>query len=343
MQVRFFNSRFILSVFILVLYHLKPTDAYAQKVSQFDSEPLLKQARISFESHDIQKAEIFLEQYIQEKKQAFPQGYTFGFEAATVAIENLDDKTSIEVVKKLKNDHLLPEDLMLREGIEAALLNAYTKSSLWSEGVQLIDEFQGREKTNFVLNATVLNFNRALASSGKNDEALHVSKQFFGDGAGVADQLKTAGYWMQQNAETAFMLNQPSNGLQILDNIEKISPEYFQANQISIIMLKVNILEQTAKYSEVAKQLALAHDLNQNGHSGSTSEQQLLEDRLKAYQRAGWLDDNYKANQVQVYRPTVSNKALGNYAFLVRLILVVVFLLPPLVIMFFAIKKRASK
>ncbi len=339
--------RVFLSILILAFFHVNLVAVYAQNASQYDSAPLLKQARISFESHDLQKGESLLEQWVQEERLAFPSGYTFGFDAASVAAENLDGQAAIEVITKLKDHFKLPEDLPLRQGVEAALLNAYIKAKQWSDGVQLVDEIQGEPKTNFVLNITVLNFNRALASSGKTNEAMRVSKQFFGGGTDVTDQVMPAGYWMQQNAETALMLNQQSNSLQILDNIEKTSPDYYRTNQIEIIMLKVSALENLAKFSEVARQLSMANDINQKDHPQlPPADQQLLQSRLKAYQRAGWLDDNYKTNQAQAYKPSPGSRPdpiIEKHFVLIRIIMLIVFLLPLPFFIFAAFKKRNSK
>jgi hypothetical protein len=142
------------------------------------------------------------------------------------------------------------------------------------------------------------------------------------------------------------MLNQQSNSLQILDNIEKTSPDYYRTNQIEIIMLKVSAFENLAKFSEVARQLSMANDINQKDHPQlPPANQQLLQSRLKAYQRAGWLDNNYKTNKAQAYMPVISGdkNGFGNHLFIIRLIIFTVLLPPPLTMIFLAIKKRASK
>lgn len=318
----------------------------AQSVSQFDSEPLLKQARANFETNYVEGGEKLLNQYIREKKQAFPSGYTFGLEAATVASENLNTDTAIEVINDLKNHCSHPEDLMLQEGIEAALLNVYSKAHRWSDGMKLIEEIQRIPKTNFILNMAVFDFNRALLSSGEIIKAALVSKTFIGDGSEMNDTVMPVGFWMQQAAETAFLLNQPSNGLQTLTRISQVSPDYYQSNKISILMEMVTALERLNKPSEVAEQLATAYNASQKGYPVTAADQDLLQNRLKTYQRAGWLDDNYKANPVQVSKPLPGprlDSLSKNHIVLIRTIMFIVFLLSPCLIFFFAFKKRQSK
>jgi hypothetical protein len=326
--------------FLILIFATYPLFEFAQKVSQYDTQPLLKQARLSFESHNLQEGESLLEEYIQTARQKFPMGYTFGFEAAEVADENLNDKEAVEVIKQIQKHYGLQSDLALRQGIDASLLKVYKKAGRWSDGTQLVNELVGEVKTNFILNITVLDFNRALASLGKTNEAVQVSKQYFGDGENVTDQVVPSGFWMQKNAETAFMLNQPDNSLQILNNIEKTSPEYYRTNQVAIILLKINALEQLAKYSEIARQLALANGLSQKGYPVTSADQKLLQYRLKAYQRAGWLDGNYKANQEQLY---IAPYPLNHRADIIRLIILCTVIFPPLVVLLVIIKRRIIK
>jgi hypothetical protein len=76
------------------------------------------------------------------------------------------------------------------------------------------------------------------------------------------------------------------------------------------------------------------------------ADQQLLQSRLKAYQRAGWLDDNYKTNQAQAYKPSPGSRPdpiIEKHFVLIRIIMLIVFLLPLPFFIFAAFKKRNSK
>lgn len=346
MEIDFYTWKkwpLFLWLLFLTLCHVTLTAALAQNDSQFDSEPLLKRARIIFETYNIREGENLLNQYIQEKRQAFPLGYTFGFEAAKVASENLDTATAIKVIGNLKRLYPRDDELMLREGIDAALLNLYTKTQHWSEGLKLIETIPSNQKTNFVINAAVFNFNRTLISIGKTNEAVAVSRGFLRDGAEMNDHVMPTGFWMRQAAETAFLSYNPSNALQILNKIEESSAEYYSSNRIGILMEKVTALEQLSKPSEIAKQLSLAYDLQQQGHPATAAEQGLLQNRLKAYQRAGWLDDNNNVNAIQAFKPLPGPRPLPAFETSIkpiRVVMLVAFLLTPLVIGFLAVKKR---
>ncbi len=264
----------------------------AEKIYQYDTEPLLKQGRLSFEAGDIEQGESSLELYIRNKSLEFPDGITFGYEAAKVAGENLTSKAAIEVIERLRSRYLKADDEIMRWGIEAVLIDCYMKERLWAEGIEIIAQYRAVEKTNFLVNGAVFSFSRALASFGKTNEAIKVANDFFGDGKHVNDRVMPTGFWLEQNAQTAFIAQQYSNGLNMLDSIQQNFPEYYRSNLLGIVLRRVGVLEKLGHYSQVATQLQSAKNLLDDPNF-PVSDLRLLTNKLDAYKESGWLDDDF--------------------------------------------------
>lgn len=318
--------------------------ACGQIFSQFDSEPLLAQARLCFSAGDNSKGEFLLFEYIKEKRRVFPQGYTFGLEACTAVADVLSAQAAISVIQRVRDVLQKPEDAALRAGVEAALLNCCTKFQRWDEGLQLIRELQFCPKTNFVLNVAVLDFSRMLVEAGKTNEVSRVLKQFYETANETRDGVMPAGFWAHRAAETALSINQPSNSVELLGKIEVHSPEYYNSNAISIHLLEISGYEKLSRIADVAKKLSLCHELKQKGYFVSAPDEDALKLLLEAYRRAGWLDTNYRANSAQVYVPR--NPALiGRYpkVMVVRSVIIMMVLAPVVVIVLIGLRRRVQR
>lgn len=318
--------------------------ACGQNFSQFDSEPLLAQARNHFSAGDNGKGEVLIFEYIREKRRAFPQGYTFGLEACTAVADLLNEQAAFSVIRRVRDGLHKPEDAALRAGVEAALLNCCTKFQRWDEGLQLIHEFQFLPKTNFVLNVAVLDFSRMLVEAGKTNGVLRVLREFYENVNETRDGVMPAGFWAHRAAETALSINQPSDSVAFLEKIKFHSPEYYNSNAISIHLLEVSGYDKLSKNAEVAKKISLCYELKKNGYFVSAPEEDTLKHLLEAYRRAGWLDANYRANPTQVYVPR--NPTLGGSypkVTVVRTVVIMMALAPVVVIALFGLRRRVQR
>ncbi len=342
-NLRIWNPLFASLVFVVWIL-CGSLAACGQNFSQFDSEPLLAQARHHFSAGDNGKGEVLIFEYIREKRRVFPQGYTFGLEACTAVADVLNEQAAFSVIRRVRDGLHKPEDAALRAGVEAALLNCCTKFQRWDEGLQLIHELQFSPKTNFVLNVAVLDFSRMLVEAGKTNEVSRVLQQFYETVNETSDGVMPAGFWAHRAAETALSINQPSNSVKLLGKIEGCSPEYYKSNAISIHLLEISGYEKLSKIADVAKKLSLCHELKQKGYFVSASDEDVLKLLLEAYRRAGWLDTNYRANSTQVYVPR--NPALiGRYpkVMVVRSVISMMVLAPVVVIVLIGLRRRVQR
>lgn len=272
--------------------------------SQYDTEPLLKQARTCFQSPTgYEDGCNLLEQYVREQQDKFPEGYTFGFEAAKVALENLSFQQAVEVIEELSLRFKSDKDKPIQEGLSASLLEAYANTQQWTNAMKVMKQLYDTERTNFLLNMSVFSFGNNLVIKGQTNEAKEVLTSYFCTTNNIIDGVAPNGFWMEQAAGLAFQLKEKEIGFQLLDNIEKKYPEYCKDNQIHHILMRINALREINENKEIAKWVALAYKLKQEGYTVSATDKDVFENDLKAYRSAGWLNEENHANEEQVYTP----------------------------------------
>lgn len=65
---------------------------------------------------------------------------------------------------------------------------------------------------------------------------------------------------LQSAAETAFLTTNQTRGFEILNEIEKSFPEYYEMNRIRFLLLEALALEEMGRYPETALRLTMIHD-----------------------------------------------------------------------------------
>ncbi len=282
-----------------------------------------------------------LEQYIREQQDEFPEGNTFGFEAAKVALENLGSQQAVEIIEKLSLRFKSDKDKPIQEGLNASLLEAYANAQQWTNAMKVMKQLYDTERTNFLINMSVFSFGNNLVINGKTNEAKVVLTSYFCTTNNNIDGVVPNAFWMEQAANLAFQLKEKEIGFQLLDNIEKKYPEYCKDNQIHHIIMRINALREINENQEIAKWVALAYQLKQEGYTVSDVDKDVFENDLKAYRSAGWLNEKNQANEEQVYTPPAPPHNPYRVVFFCALIAFLT--LPPIIFIFLYIKKSKLK
>ncbi|NCC60920.1 MAG: hypothetical protein EOM12_08250 [Verrucomicrobiae bacterium] len=318
------------------------TTVLGEVSSQYDTEALLKQARTSFQSSTgYEDGCNLLEQYIREQQDKFPEGYTFGFDAAKVAMENLGSQQAVEIIEKLSLRFKSDKDKPIQEGLNASLLEAYANAQQWTNAMKVMKQLYDTERTNFLINMSVFSFGNNLVINGQTNEAKEVLTSYFCTTNKNIDGVAPNAFWMEQAANLAFQLKEKEIGFQLLDNIERNYPEYCKDNQIHHIIMRINALREINENKEIAKWVALAYQLKQEGYTVSDVDKDVFENDLKAYHSAGWLNEENQANEEQVYTPPTPPRHPYRVVFFSAFI---AFLLtPPIIFILLYIRKSKLK
>ncbi|HQC43075.1 MAG TPA: hypothetical protein PLV91_06355 [Verrucomicrobiota bacterium] len=113
---------------------------------------------------------------------------------------------------------------------------------------------------------------------------------------------------LQSAAETAFLTTNRARGFEILNEIEKSFPEYYEMNRIRFLLLEALALEEMGRYPDAAQKLAMIHDRMQKGAQAGLIERESIRTRLENYQKSGWLDAEYRALPEQLRKPAPPSK-----------------------------------
>lgn len=113
---------------------------------------------------------------------------------------------------------------------------------------------------------------------------------------------------LQSAAETAFLTTNQTRGFEILNEIEKSFPEYYEMNRIRFLLLEALALEEMGRYPEAALRLTMIHDWMQKGSRAGLIERQSIRAKLESYQKSGWLDADYRAVPEQIRKPAPPSK-----------------------------------
>ena len=113
---------------------------------------------------------------------------------------------------------------------------------------------------------------------------------------------------LQAAAETAFLATNQTRGFEILNEIEKTFPDYYEANRVRFLLLEVHALDQMGQYPEAARKLSLIHDLMQKGAPVGVIEKEFFRAKAADYQKSGWLDADYRAAREPIRKPAAQSK-----------------------------------
>ncbi len=113
---------------------------------------------------------------------------------------------------------------------------------------------------------------------------------------------------LQSAAETAFLTTNQTRGFEILNEIEKTFPNYYEANRVRFLLLEVHALNQMAQYPEAAQKLSQIHDVMQKGVPFGVIEKEFFLAKAADYQKLGWLDADYRAAREPIRKPAAPSK-----------------------------------
>ena len=150
------------------------TDDTDYSNSDADIDPILREAILKFQAHDLGGGGKLLVQFVASRRAKYPDGYTFGFDAAEETQKHLTNSDAIAVISRFETNYLSAFDLRVREGIDAVLLQCYQKTGAWSAGTDLLTRYKGLKKNNYLLNLYALNFMRVMLVSGRDKRCKHL-------------------------------------------------------------------------------------------------------------------------------------------------------------------------
>lgn len=262
------------------------------ELPQSTGDLLLAEAAACFRSNQFEKAESLIVEYVRNQKEKHPAGYTFGFDAAKAMQENLNNELALIAISGMRKHFLEEEDRPILQGVEAALLDSYAKTELWSEAVRLVEENAHEQKTNFLMNMSVFQLNKTLLAAGKTNETAAILQSYYGGSNLVTDPHMPVGFWMESAAETAFSLQKPAWGFELLSKIESSFPEHYQSNQVRFLLMEVYALEEMKDPKNAAQKLSQAHELVEEGAPAGVIEKEAIQSKLSSYRKSGWLNES---------------------------------------------------
>ena len=113
---------------------------------------------------------------------------------------------------------------------------------------------------------------------------------------------------LQSAAETAFLTTNQTRGFEILNEIEKTFPDYYEANRVRFLLLEVHAFNQMGQHPEAAQKLSLIHDLMQKGFPVVVIEKEFFQAKAADYQKLGWLDADYRPAREPLQKPAAPSK-----------------------------------
>ncbi|MCK9315591.1 MAG: hypothetical protein M0Q48_05555 [Verrucomicrobia bacterium] len=145
---------------------------------------------------------------------------------------------------------------------------------------------------------------------------------------------------LQSAAETAFLTTNQIRGFEILNEIEKTFPDYYEANRVRFLLLEVHALNQMGQHPEAAQKLSLIHDLMQKGFPVGVIERDFFQAKAADYQKLGWLDADYRAAREPIRKPGAPSKKKNFLGYTIGSLLILPIFF---IIVFYSRKKRLQR
>lgn len=145
---------------------------------------------------------------------------------------------------------------------------------------------------------------------------------------------------LQSAAETAFLTTNQTRGFEILNEIEKTFPDYYEANRVRFLLLEIHALDRMEQHPEAAQKLSLIHDLMQKGAPVGPIEKEFFRAKAADYQKSGWLDADGRASREPLRKPAAPSRKKNFLGYTIGSLLIL-----PLffIVIFYSRKKRLQR
>lgn len=145
---------------------------------------------------------------------------------------------------------------------------------------------------------------------------------------------------LQSAAETAFLATNQTRGFEILNEIEKTFPDYYEANRVRFLLLEVHALDRMGQHPEAAQKLSLIHDLLQKGAPVGPIEKEFFRAKAADYQKSGWLDADGRAAREHIRKPAAPSKKKNFLGYTIGSLLILPIFF---IVIFYSRKKRLQR